>query len=148
MLLSEQQLFSEAQALTTTGAASTNLIDLGATGTVLGAPAALVRDIAKGKPIAIVVKLDVDSGGTTPTIQVTVETDDNAGFSSATARGSSQVVSDGTAGDEIWLDVYLPEGTNERYLRLDYILTGTTPTYTVTAGIVAARTSNYTVPGA
>lgn len=148
MLMSEQQLFSEAQALTVTGAASTNIIDLGATGTVLGAPAALIRDIAKGNPIAIIVKLDVASGGTNPTIQVTVETDDNEGFASATVRGTSDVVSDGAAGDEIWLDVYLPEGTNERYLRLDYILTGTTPTYTVTSGVVLARTSNYTVPGA
>lgn len=148
MLFSKQHMFSEAQALTTTGAASTNIIDLGATGTVLGAPAALIRDIAKGKPIPFVVKLDVASGGTNPTIQVTVETDDNEGFASATIRGTSDVVSDGAAGDEIWLDVYLPEGTNEQYLRLDYILTGTTPTYTVTAGIPAARTSNYTVPGA
>ena len=43
MLLSSEQTFSDAQALTAT-AVSTNIIDLGPTGTVLNAPAALVRD--------------------------------------------------------------------------------------------------------
>lgn len=147
MLLSAEQLFSDGQALTATGA-STNIIDLGATGTVLGAPAALVRDIAKGKPIAIVVKLDVAAGGTNPTLDVAVQVDDNTGFSSATTVGTSEQKAGGAAGDEVWLDVYLPEGTNEQYLRLNYTLGGTTPTYTLTAGVVAARTSNYTVPGA
>jgi hypothetical protein len=42
--MSEQQLFSDSQALTQT-AVSTNIIDLGATGTVTGGAAALVRDI-------------------------------------------------------------------------------------------------------
>ena len=42
MILSAQQIFSDGQALTAT-AVSTNLIDLGATGTVVGAPAVAAR---------------------------------------------------------------------------------------------------------
>lgn len=147
MLLSVEQTFSDAQALTLTGAASTNLIDLGATGTVLGAPAPLIRDIGKGKPIPIIVRMDVAAGGTAPTIQVNVEIDTAATFPSATIIASSLVVAAATAGQEIWLDVYLPEGANQRFIRLDYITGGTTPTHTVTAAIVAAKQSS-TVPGA
>lgn len=147
MLISAEQTFSDAQAVTTT-AASTNILDLGATYTVLGAPAALVRDIGKGKPIPIFVRLDVAAGGTNPTLVVTVETDDNDAFSSATVRATSATIAGGTAGQEVWLDVYLPEETNERYVRLNYTTGGTSPTHTITAGVAASRPSNYTVPGA
>lgn len=147
MLLSAQQTFSDAQALTAT-AASENIIDLGATGTVLGAPAALVRDIGKGNPIPIVVRLDVAAGGTSPTLVVAAQIDTTSAFSSATTVATAESKAAGAAGDEVWLDVYLPEGTNERYLRLNYTLGGTSPTYTLTAAVVASRNSNYTVPGA
>lgn len=146
MLISAQQTFSDAQALTGT-AVSTNVIDLGATGTVLNAPAALVRDIGKGNPVAIFVRLNVAAGGTSPTIIVDVEVDDNVGFSSATTVASSAIKAGGAAGDEIYLSVYLPEGTNERYLRLNYTLGGTSPTYTVTSAVTLGKSSNL-VPGA
>lgn len=146
MLLSAEQLFSDSQALTATGA-STNIIDLGATGTVIGAPAALVRDIGKGNPIPIIVNLDVAAGGTSPTLDIAVQVDTTDAFSSPTTVATSEQVAGGAAGDSVYLDVYLPEGTNERYLRLNYTLGGTTPTYTLTAGIVAGKQSN-TVPGA
>ena len=147
MLMSNQQLFSDSQALTTT-AASTNVIDLGATGTVLDAPAALVRDIGKGKPIPIFVRLEVDAGGTSPTLDVAVQIDTVENFASATTVATATQVAGGSAGDEVYLDVYLPEGTDERYLRLNYTLGGTTPTYTVSAGVVMHKSSNATVPGA
>lgn len=146
MLMSIEQTFSTAQALTAT-AVSTNVIDLGATGTVLNAPAALVRDIGRGRPIQIIVKLLADAGGTSPTLQIDVQTDDNVGFASATVRSSSAVIVAGDAGDELWLDVHLPENTNEQFLRLNYILAGTSPTYTVTAAVVLAKQTNV-VPGA
>lgn len=146
MLISSQQQFSDAQAITTT-AASENIIDLGATGTVLGAPAALVRDIGKGKPIPIVVRLDVAAGGTTPTLAVTVEVDTVENFASPTVVATAATVTSGTAGQEIYLDVYLPEGTNQRYLRLNYTTGGTTPTHTITAAVVLGKQSNV-VPGA
>lgn len=146
MLTSAEQTFSDGQNLTSSGA-STNIIDLGATGTVLRAPAALVRDIGKGNPIPIVVRLTADASGTSPTLDVDVEVDDNDSFSSATVVGSSEQKAGGSAGDEIYLDVYLPEGTNERYLRLNYTLGGTSPDYTIWAGVVHGKQSNV-VPGA
>lgn len=147
MLLSAQQTFSDAQALTAT-AVSTNIIDLGATGTVLGAPAALTQDIAKGEPIPIVVKMDVAAGGTSPTITVSVQVDTVENFASPTIVLTTVSKAAGAAGDEIYVPVYLPEGTNQRYLRLNYTLGGTSPTYTVTAAIVKGKSSNTTVPGA
>lgn len=146
MLLSAQQTFSDAQALTAS-AASTNILDLGAPGTVLNAPAALVRDIGKGNPIPIIIRLDVDSGGTSPTLVAAVQVDNDSAFGSPTTVATANTVSGGSAGDEVYLDVYLPEGTNERYLRVNYTLGGTSPTYTVTAAVVLGKQSN-TVPGA
>lgn len=146
MLLSKEQNFSEAQALTAT-AASTNIIDLGSTGTVLKAPAALVRDIGKGKRIDILVQLDVDSGGTSPTLDVALQVDTVENFASPTTVASAQQVAGGSAGDRVSL-YWVPEGSNQRYLRLNYTLGGTSPTYTVTAGIVAADQTNDTVAGA
>lgn len=146
MMLSAEQIFSDAQALTGT-AASTNVIDLGATGTVLGSPAALVRDIGPGKAVEFIVQLGVDSGGTSPTLDVDVEIDTVENFASPTVVASSQQLAGGSAGDRVQLNCTLPEGTNQRYLRLNYTLGGTSPTYTITAGIVAADQTNV-VPGA
>ena len=146
MLFSAQQLFSEAQAVTTT-AVSTNIIDLGATGTVLNAPAALIRDIGKGEPIDIRIQLLADAGGTTPTLVATLEVDDNSGFSSAKIVGTSATITSGTEGQVVSIH-WVPDGTDERYLRLNYTTGGTTPTHSITAGIVGARQTNATVPGA
>ena len=145
MLFSAQQLFSEDQTVTTS-AASTNLIDLGATGTVLNAPAALVRDIGKGEPIRIQIQLTAAATGTSPTLIVTLETDDNSGFSSAKTVGTATQIAGGAAGDTADI-VWVPEGTDERYLRLQYTTGGTTPSYQITAGIVGAGQTNV-VPGA
>jgi hypothetical protein len=146
MLLSAEQNFSVAQAVTTT-VASTNIIDLGATGTVLNAPAALVRDIGKGNPVAIFVRLLADAGGTAPTLVVTVETDTTDAFGSTTIRATSNTITSGVEGQEVWLNVYLPEGTNEQFMRLLYTTGGTTPTHSISAGITLAKPSNV-VPGA
>lgn len=146
MIFSAENIFSDDQALTAT-AVSTNVIDLGATGTVLKGPAALVRDIGKGRPIEIVIQLTVDSGGTSPTLDVDLQVDDNVGFASATIVQSSTQIAGGVAGDRVSI-YYIPEGTNEQYLRLNYTLGGTSPTYTVTAGIVAGDQTNETVAGA
>ena len=140
MMLSHQLMFSDGQALTAT-AASENVIDLGAPGTVLGAPAALKRDVGRGVPVPFVVVLGAAAGGTSPTIRVDLEISDTSDFSSAETVLSSAVKSGGAAGDRIELGSYLPDGTDKRYMRLNYTLGGSSPTYTVTAGIVAGRQS-------
>lgn len=146
MLLSNQQIFSDGQNVTSSGA-STNIIDLGSTGTVLGAPAALTRDVGKGTPVEFIVQLTAAASGTSPTLSVAVQVDDNSSFSSATTVATSQTKAGGAAGDRIQLNCTLPEGTNERYLRLFYTLGGTSPNYTLTAGIVAGDQTSV-VPGA
>lgn len=136
MIFSANQMFSDGQVVTV-DAASTNVIDLGATGTVLGAPAALTRDIGKGRPIQIVVQLDIAATGTTPTLIVELQVDTVENFASPTTVARTVQLAGGAAGARLAL-YYVPEGTNERYLRLYYDVGGTTPSYQLTAGIVLA----------
>lgn len=140
MIFSKQEMFSEAQALTTT-AASTNIIDLGAPGTVLGAPVARDQDVGKGRPIQIYAGLDVAAGGTSPTISAALQADNDVAFGSATTIQTAPTITDGAAGARIALFV-LPEGVSERYIRINYTTGGTTPTHTVTAGVVLADSTS------
>ncbi len=139
MIFSTEQLFSDDQNLTSTGA-STNYIDLGAAGTPYGANGPMDRDIGKGNGVGIVVQLTADAGGTSPTMQVDIEVDDNTGFSSATTVASTTFTG-GVEGDQSPI-VVLPNGIDERYVRLNYTLGGTSPDYTVTAGITCGVQTN------
>ena len=118
MYVDSKNAFADGQALTTT-AVSTNVIDLG-----------VDRNIGPGYHMAVMVSSSVDAGGTTPTLQFEIQTDDNEGFSSATVIGTSEVVTSLLAGQKIVLPLGL---TNERYLRLNLIAGGTSPTHTVDA---------------
>ncbi len=138
-------MFSDGQAVTANGA-STNVIDLGATGTVLNAPAALVRDIGKGNPIEIVIQIDAAAGGTNPTLNAAIQVDDNEGFSSPTTVASGDLV--GTAaGSQVSL-YYMPQNVNERYVRLNYTVGGTSTVYAVSAFVALAADQNSGVAGA
>ena len=125
MILDKLLQFSDAQALTAT-AVSTNDIDL-----------SLDRDVGIGEPMAVVVTVGVAADYTTTdeTYQVQLLTDDNSSFSSATTIAESQTFSGDvlTIGESIVLP--LPQ-TNERYLRVNYVLAGTTPSVTVDAHLV------------
>lgn len=114
--------FSDAQALTAT-AVSTNVIDLGSD-----------RDVGPGQTMYVVLTVDVAAGGTSPTFDVDVQTDDNEAFSSATVIASfPQITSTtGVAGAQFYLTI--PQ-ENERYLRLNYTAGGTSPTITVSARV-------------
>ena len=81
MIFDATTLFSNAQAVTAT-AASTNIIDLGSTGTVFGAAAAITRDVGKGREIAIRASA-VESFNNLTSLTIGIEVDDNAGFASA-----------------------------------------------------------------
>lgn len=136
MITSKQQTFSDGQVVTA-DAASTNVIDLGAPGTVLGAPAALVRNIGKGRPVPIYAQLDADASGTTPTLTVLLQVDNDVAFGSAKVVARSEVISGGGEGDRISLYA-VNERADERYMRLFYVVSGTTPSYTISAGIPLA----------
>jgi hypothetical protein len=143
MIFDATTLFSNAQAITAT-AASTNIIDLGATGTVFGAAAAIARDIGKGREIAIRASV-VESFNNLTSLTIGVETDDNAGFSSAKTVWTSPAyaLADLATGAKLLLPDELPVGTDERYLRLKYTVAGTAPTLgKITAGVTAGNQTN------
>ncbi len=112
--------FSDAQALTATGA-STNVVDLGSD-----------RDIGVGCPLWVVITLGAAADGTTgdETYTVALQTDDNSSFSSATDIASVSIPRGSAAGSQFVIGVPY---ANERYLRLNYTLGGTTPSVTVSA---------------
>lgn len=141
MIFSAELLLSDDQAITAT-AASTNYIDLGPQGTPYGAAAALSYDRAHGEPVCIEV-IVTEAFNNLTSLQIDLETDDNTGFSSATAVYSETIaLANLTVGRNIAI-MYLPEGITERYMRLNYTVTGTAPTTgQVTAGISAGRQTN------
>lgn len=141
MIFDATLLFSDAQAITA-DAASTNYIDLGATGTPYGGTA-LVRDIGPGRsiPIAITVGASFD---TLTSLTINLQVDDNTSFSSATTVSSaSYLLAELTAGAILNYPDYVPQGVDERYFRLQYDVVGSNPsTGNITAGIVAAKQTN------
>ena len=121
MLIDKSLRFSASQSLSgASGTASTDVLDLGAD-----------RDLtALGRPLYVVVVVEA-SGGTSPTLAVVLQTDDNSSFSSATAIYTGPALSQSTSKTQI---IPFPH-TNERYLRLSYTQAGTSPTATVSAFI-------------
>lgn len=132
MIFSANQILSDDQVVTTT-APSTNVIDLGALGIPYGA-VGNSRDIGKGNPICIVVQNTADSTGTSQTCQVDFETDDAENFATATQVATTNFGAS-LAGEQSPI-VVIPRGMTGRYLRINYTTGGTTPSYTLTAGVV------------
>jgi len=119
---------SNAQALTAT-AASTDSVDT--TGGLISTPPA----IGTGEPLGFALAVDVAADFTTmnETYQVNVVSSANADLSSPTIL-SERILTAAqlTAGALFFFE--LPIGTPaERYIGLQYVLAGTTPTVTVTA---------------
>lgn len=139
MILDSTNLFSDAQAITAT-AASTNIIDLGATGRVVGGSSNLVRDIGAGKPVPIRIQV-VEAFNNLTTLTVALQVDDNSAFSSAkTVETVAVPLADLGLGAFVNEIYYVPRGTDERYARLNYTVTGTAPTLgKITAAFVAGH---------
>jgi len=137
MIFSLEQLFSDQQVITAS-AASTNIIDTQATGTPIHAQAALKKDLGKGTPISISIRVTEDFA-TLTSLLIALEVDDNAGFSSAKVVVSESIaVAALLVGTDIVFQ-YIPKGTDERFLRLNYTVTGSNATTgKINAGIVAA----------
>lgn len=129
MLLDQQALFSAAQAISAT-AASTNVIDTGSN-----------KDVGKYGDIPLLIQV-VEGFNNLTSLTVTVQTDDNSAFSSAadvlsmTIPLASLVL--GYKSPVITLPMKM-----ERYIRLNYTVTGTAPTTgKVTAGITGGVQTN------
>ena len=121
MIYDAQNQYSDAQALTATGA-STNLIDHGAA----------ERRLGSGEPLGVGISVDTALAGTTPTFVAALQSDDAVAFPSPTVVAQSKSYDALAAGARVIIP--LPPGqATERFTRMNYILGGTTPTITVTA---------------
>lgn len=141
MIMDRTLLFSDGQAITAT-AVSTNVVDLGATGTPYGGTA-LVRELGYGNEVEMVCTV-TESFNTLTSLTITIETDDNAGFASATTVWTSPAytLAQLATGAKYLTPDRIPAGVNERYMRLRYTVGGSNPTLgKITAGVVAGRQS-------
>jgi hypothetical protein len=135
MIFSAQDEFSNKQAVTAS-AASTNYIDLLATGTPYGAAAALNRDLGKGGKIPLHIQVTT-AFATLTSLKVAVQTDDNSSFSSAATILETEAIAAATliAGYVFNIDS-IPLKASERYIRLYYTVAGSDATAgNVQAGI-------------
>lgn len=134
MIFSQNLIYSDKQAITA-DAASTNIIDHGANGTVYGASVALPRDQGKGAKVPILVQVTETFDALT-SLEVQFQVDNDVAFGSPkiVAR-QSKTLAELKAGAQFSIDS-LPLGADERYSRLYYDVTGTAPTVgKITAGI-------------
>jgi len=143
MIMDRTLLFSDRQAITAS-AASTNVVELGETGTVYGATSPVVRDIGNGTAIPLTVAITEGFNNLT-SLTIAIQVDDNAAFTSAKTVYTTPaiVLADLGAGDERPLPDFIPRGTNERFLRLYYTVTGTAPSLgRITAGVSMGNQTN------
>lgn len=139
-IVDNTQVFSDSQAITA-DAGSTNTIDLKAPGTPYGYAAALTRDIGIGEPVPLLVTV-TEAFNTLTSLTVSIQVDDNEAFSSAKTVASSGPIplASLVLGYQFKFPHAIPEGTDERYIRLYYDVTGTNPTLgKIFAGVVGGR---------
>ncbi|GGE55686.1 hypothetical protein GCM10007276_35950 [Agaricicola taiwanensis] len=146
MIFDKTTLFSDAQAVTAS-AASTHVVDLGATDRVLGASANLRRDIGRGTPVPLSVQVVEDFAGLT-SLTVAIQTSDDAAFGSGvTTHASSGAVpvAELKAGWTSTLHYMPPAGPEgmKRYLRLNYTVAGSNASSgKITAGVTFGHQTN------
>lgn len=144
MIFSILQLFSNNQAITGS-VNSENILDTLATGTPAHAFGPLEKDLGKGTPIPISIRVTEDFN-TLTSLTIAVEVDDNEAFASAkTVLTQVILLVDLLVGKDTAFQ-YVPKGTDERYLRLSYTVTGTDPTTgKVHAGITLGNDQSWGV---
>lgn len=135
MIFDTQSMLSNAQAVTVT-APSTNTLDLGPVAS------GIARDIGKGKAVPFRLQVVEDFNNLT-SLTLDLQSDDNTAFSSPKSLWSQTVPLAELKTGKVLLPEYLPRGTAERYLRLNYTVTGTAPTAgRITAGVTLGNHSN------
>jgi len=117
--------FSDKQALTATALGS-NEIDLGVDG-----------NLGIGTPMAVVITLGTaaDDADADETYTVELQSDSDVGFGTAKVIQSAVIERGAPAGSKVV--VHVPASTSaDRYLRLNYVLGGTSPSVEVTAFLI------------
>lgn len=141
MIFSAQQIFSDDQAITAS-ADSTNVIDLGVTGTPYGAVAPLNGDVGKGNKVCVLVQV-TEAFNTLTSLEIKISVGTTSALGTTVV---SKVVplADLVVGYQFPVDV-LPNGIDQRYLGIEYVVAGTAPTTgKVTAGITMGNQTNVT----
>jgi hypothetical protein len=146
-ILDVQSMFSDDQAITAT-AASTNIIDLGVNQTPINRAAttnpAQVHDKGAGEPTPILIQV-TEAFDALTNLAIAVEVDDNTGFSSATVVDTQTILLAALTVGQLTNLLWLPYGVNERYVRLNYTVTGSAPTVgKITAGFSMGNQTNIT----
>ena len=138
MLMDSENLFSDAQAITS-AAASTNLIDLGTANSRLG----------NGQPLYIRVQVDTTFAdtGSDSTQTVTLEQDTTAAFGSATAVQTICTIGALQAAGSVFNAIIAPGVVTEQFIRLYFTpANGDTSAGAVTAMIVPSIQDDAVLP--
>jgi hypothetical protein len=133
-------VFSDGQAITA-DAGSTNIIDTLAPGTPYGYSAALTKDNGIGHDVPILVSV-TEAFNTLTSLTVSLQVDNDVAFGSPKTVATSGAIplASLTLGYQFKFPAELLEGTDERYIRLYYDVTGTNPTLgKIFAGVVGGR---------
>jgi hypothetical protein len=142
MIFDTSLMFSDNQAITA-DAPSTNIVDLGDTGTPFGGRK-LVADFGKGTKIPLVVNVDA-TFNTLTSLTVSLQGSATENFAAPQEIGSrTYPLAQLLAGTQLEFPECIMEGAKFRYLRLNYDVNGTNPTTgRITAAVVAARQTNF-----
>ena len=141
MIFSAQQIFSDDQAITAS-ADSTNVIDLGVAGTPYGAVAALNMDVGKGAMVPLLIQV-TEAFDNLTTLEIKVSTGATTALGT-TVLSQTIALANLTLGKQTSFCV-LPKDLTERYLGIEYVVVGTTPTAgKVTASITMGVQTNVT----
>lgn len=138
MILSNQQIFSDQQAVTAT-ALSENIIDLKAAGVPYGA-VGLESDLGKGEPVGLLVQCtEQATAAGSATVTMTLEVSDNENMSSSDVIHTSGAIpkADLVAGWKLPLNK-IPVGAAKRYMAVRY----TVATGPLTAGKFTSALTN------
>lgn len=141
MLLNLQELFSDRQNLVAS-AVSDNIIDLGVPGVPHNSDFPMNRDIGPGTDIEFMCMVNEigagDTGDTAWTVQVEVSTDEAFTVPRIVAETTINAL---LPGSRIPIRI-VPDSVDDRYFRLNYIIAGTAPDITISAGITAGVQTN------
>ena len=142
MIFDLQSLFSDAQAVTES-AVSENVIDRGEQGTPQHAENLFKADLGKGNKVPIRIQVVEDFAALTSlTVEVQVASDE--AFSSPTTVQSATVLAASLVEGYVFPIDTIPVGTNDRYIRLNYDVTGDDATAgKITAGITMGNQEWY-----
>ena len=155
MIFSKEQMFTDtstAAGQTLNAAAtvtSTNVIDLGDTGSVRNAPGTppkkLVRDVGPGEPVAIWIGVNSVAGANTLKVDLIQST--AANMAAPDILATSRIVTLAAGVPTQFGINFLPDGITKRFIALSFTTT-TAAVIGVDAGITLGKQSNITVAAA